>query len=129
MRRPLAIAAGVVSIIGLASIADAISIESAEIQNGAAYVDGNKAATNATITWEGVTVTTANRNGEFSFSAGAVPDDCVGALSDGISAINVTLANCAPKSQGAIGVLCAFIGLIVLAILISDDGSGQPLEG
>lgn len=53
------------------------------------------------MTWEGNAVTTANRNnGGFSFN-GAVPADCIGVLSDGVSTINVQLLDCTPAGSAA----------------------------
>ena len=85
------------------SSAQAINISSASVQSGIAVVHGGKAAANATITWEGGIVAKANKNGGFSFS-GAVPSDCVGTLSDGVSTIDVALTNCTPASTNG-GVL------------------------
>lgn len=79
----------------------AIKIDVAEVQNGFAFVQGNNAARGAQITWEGNAVTTANKNnGGFSFN-GAVPADCIGSLSDGVSTINVQVLNCTPVSAAA----------------------------
>jgi hypothetical protein len=87
-----------VGIIFLLSVsqANAITVRVAEVQNGVAVIQGNKAVPNATILWEGATVTQANNGGSFSFS-GVVPADCVGTLSDG-TAIEVALLNCTPVS-------------------------------
>jgi uncharacterized protein DUF1566 len=98
MQRFIGLVIGVFVLIGFASLAEAINIDIAEVQNGVAYVDGGKAAANATITWEGGAVTKANRNGGFDFS-GVVPADCVGTLSDGVSTIDVTLLDCTPVSK------------------------------
>ncbi|HEY6999536.1 MAG TPA: hypothetical protein VH851_16480 [Candidatus Binatia bacterium] len=97
MRRRLGFVIGVVLIIGLVSTADAINITVAEFQNGVAVVKGNKAAKNAIITWENANVTKTNKGGAFSFS-GAVPNDCVGTLSDGVSTIEVAVLDCTPVS-------------------------------
>ena len=76
-----------------------ISVSLAEVQNGLAKVEGKNAVNGAAILWESVTVTTANsKNGGFKFS-GAVPSDCIGTLSDGVSAIDVALANCTPTPE------------------------------
>lgn len=96
MRRLLGLAVGIISIISLASTAEAINISSASVQNGLAAVSGGKAASNSSISWEGGIVTKANKNGGFSFSFGVVPADCVGTLSDGVSTIDVSLSNCTP---------------------------------
>ena len=97
MKRFLGLAIGLFSVIGFASSAEAINIDVAEVQNGAAFVQGGKAAANATITWEGGNVTTANKNGGFKFS-GVVPADCVGTLSDGKTTIEVVVLDCTPVS-------------------------------
>jgi hypothetical protein len=97
MKRFLGLAIGLFSVIGFTSSAEAINIDVAEVQNGVAFVQGGKAAANATITWEGGNVTTANKNGGFKFS-GVVPADCVGTLSDGKSTIEVVVLDCTPVS-------------------------------
>lgn len=88
----------------ISSAQAAIKIEVAEVQNGFAFVKGNGAQKSSQITWDGNSVTTANKNnGGFSFS-GAVPSDCIGELGDGVTTINVQLLGCTPVSQGG-GVL------------------------
>jgi hypothetical protein len=96
MKRFLA-ATGLFVVIVFVSAAEAININVAEVQNGVAFVDGGKAAANATITWEGGNVTTANKNGGFKFS-GIVPADCAGTLSDGVTTIEVVVLDCTPVS-------------------------------
>jgi len=86
------------------SSAQAINISSASVQSGLAAVSGGKAAANSNISWEGGIVAKANKNGGFSFS-GVVPVDCVGTLSDGVSTIDVALANCTPTPQSTAKVL------------------------
>jgi hypothetical protein len=82
----------------LSSAQAAIKIEIAEVQNGFAFIKGNNAARSAQIIWDGNAVTTANKqNGGFSFT-GAVPHDCIGELSDGVSTINVQVLDCTPVS-------------------------------
>jgi hypothetical protein len=76
-------------------VAEAINITLAEVQNGVAVVQGNKAAKKATISWETSSVGQTSNGGSFSFS-GIVPADCVGELSVGEDTINVALANCTP---------------------------------
>ena len=80
-----------------APAADAIDVTLAEVQNGVAVVQGNKAAKQATITWETSNVGQTTKGGSFSFS-GVVPADCVGQLSIGPDTINVALANCAAQA-------------------------------
>src|SRR5262245_56194308 len=104
MERFLGLALGVFLLIGFTSPADAvIKLETATMQNGVAFIQGNGAVRGAQIFWEGWVVTTANKNnGGFSFF-GVVPNDCVGALSDqpgGATPINVQVLDCTPVSAG-----------------------------
>lgn len=96
------------------SSAQAINISSASVQSGVAVVSGGKAASNANISWEGGNVAKANKNGGFSFS-GAVPVDCVGTLSDGVSTIDVALTNCTPTPEGG--------GVLKTGQTLCDDGT------
>jgi len=95
MKRVLATIFVLVVLVVLASLAEAMNITLAEVQNGLAVVQGNKAEKQASITWEGLNVTQTTKGGSFSFSA-PVPSDCVGTLSDdgGLTTIDVALANC-----------------------------------
>lgn len=73
----------------------AITVTIAEVDENVAVVAGRKAASNAKIYWEGDNwVTTASRNGKFSFQSDKVPDDCVGTLFDGETTIEVELDFC-----------------------------------
>ena len=83
-----------------ASFAEAINITRAEVQNGVAVVQGNKAAKKAVILWETGNVGQTNPGGSFGF-AGVVPADCVGELSIGVDTINVALANCTAQVSSA----------------------------
>lgn len=96
MKRFLGLAIGLFFVIGFISSAEAIKIQQAEIDGGAVVVAGNQAARSAPITWEGVRVTTSNNGGVFRFTTSILPADCVGALSDGASAIEVVIASCMP---------------------------------
>ena len=94
----LMVALGCCMLTGWRSSAEAvITIRSAEVVNGAAVVEGRKAAKGAPISWEGAQVTQANNGGNFAFQ-GEVPADCVGRLEDGVpeDAVDVPLANCTP---------------------------------
>ena len=109
MKRFLGFAVGVFLVIGFISSAEAvIKIETATMQNGVAFIQGNGAVRGAQIFWEGWVVTTANKNnGGFSFF-GVVPNDCVGALSDqpgGATPINVQELDCTPTPIPTVGVL------------------------
>jgi len=88
-------AVGVISRIVFTSMAEAITVDIAEVQNGAAFLRGGKAAANATITWEGTTVAMSNSSGSFNF-VGVVPDNCVGTLSDGMTTTQVFVLDCRP---------------------------------
>ncbi|MBI4525653.1 MAG: DUF1566 domain-containing protein [Deltaproteobacteria bacterium] len=76
--------------------AHAIKITKAVIKEGVVQVKGIKAAKNAVITWEGqpVAVTHSKPGGAFGFSTTALPQDCVGDLSDGTETIQVVIENC-----------------------------------
>ena len=102
MKRFLGLAVGVFLVIVFVSPAEAvIKLETATMQNGVAFIQGNGAVRGAQIFWEGWVVTTANKNnGGFSFF-GVLPNDCVGALSDqpgGAGPINVQVLDCTPVS-------------------------------
>jgi hypothetical protein len=93
---------GLCVLVGLLSSAEAvIKIETAEVQNGVAFIKGNGAVLGAQITCEGGAVTTANtNNGGFSF-VGVLPEDCQGTLSDGAATVSVNMLNCPPDSDSA----------------------------
>jgi len=97
MKTFLGVAIGLLSVIGFISSAEAITITFAEVQNGVAVVQGNKAEKSAIITWDGISVTQTTKGGSFSFSA-TVPADCVGTLSDGVSTIDVLVLDCTTVS-------------------------------
>jgi hypothetical protein len=101
MKKFIGLVIGVFVLIGFVSLAEAITINVAEVQNGLAVVQGAKAAKSATVTWDGVSVTQTSKGGSFSFSA-TVPADCVGTLSDGVSTIDVTLLDCTPVSKAPV---------------------------
>src|SRR5262245_28476428 len=61
-------------------VTEAIDITRAEVQNGVAVVQGNKATKQAAISWETGNVGWTTNGGSFGFS-GLVPADCVGQLS------------------------------------------------
>jgi hypothetical protein len=98
MKRLIGVVIAVALWLVSAPFAEAITITLAEVQNGAAVVQGNKAAKKATVSWETNNVGLTSNGGSFSFS-GIVPADCVGQLSIGVDTINVVLANCAAASQ------------------------------
>lgn len=76
-----------------------ITINKAEINQGAVAVNGKGAAANADIFWQGdgTKVTTANGKGAFNFTTTNLPVDCVGTLTSGTisgSPLKVVIANC-----------------------------------
>jgi len=91
-------------LIAAVSRAEAINIKEAEINNGAVVVQGNQAARNAAIKWEGVQVTSSNHGGVFKFSTSILPAACVGRLSDGVSTVEVVIAGCIPAPVVSAGV-------------------------
>ena len=71
-----------------------IKIETATVQGGVAFIKGNGAVKGAAITWEGFSVTTANKtNGGFSFFS-ILPEDCTGELKDTAETIQVAVLLC-----------------------------------
>jgi hypothetical protein len=125
----------IIALTWLASVpfAEAIDITLAEVQNGVAVVQGNKAAKQATISWEAGNVGLTTKGGSFSFS-GIVPADCVGQLSIGVDTINVALANCVSPLL-ATGQTTPFLANkddgIVGPVAVDDDGTlklGTPLR-
>jgi hypothetical protein len=89
-------------LVGMLTSAEAvIKIETAEEQDGVAFIKGKGAANGAQITWEGGVVTTANtKNGGFSF-LGVLPADCQGTLSDGSETVQVNVLGCTPAPDRA----------------------------
>jgi hypothetical protein len=115
-----------------ASAQAAIKIEQATVQNGVAFVKGNGAALGFTITWEGVAVTTANqKNGGFSFFS-VLPDDCTGALSDGVSTVAVAVLGCtasAPAPVAKTGQTQCFDSSGISIPCSGTDQDGELQEG
>ena len=95
MQRLLGFAVVFFTIIACVSEAAAIDIYFAEVKNGGAFVQGDKAVAYSTITWEGQSTAAANRSGGFRF-VGVVPKSCIGTLSDGTSTIQVVVVDCTP---------------------------------
>src|SRR5215831_17564797 len=101
MKRSIGLPFSLLLLIGYISLAEAIHIQEAEIGGGVVIVAGNQAARKATITWEGVKVTMSNNGGVFKFTTSILPADCVGALSDGVSTIEVVIEGCTPALNTA----------------------------
>jgi hypothetical protein len=81
----------------LAVAAEALTITVARVTSGAVEVTGRGAAPNAPLTWEGVSVGAAARNGTFRFGSTALPLDCIDHLSDGITTTSVAVQGCGPQ--------------------------------
>ena len=77
------------------SRAEAIDIDFAEVHNGGAFVQGDKAVAYSSIIWEGQSIAAANGSGGFRF-VGVVPKSCIGSLSDGTSTIQLVVVDCTP---------------------------------
>jgi hypothetical protein len=88
------VAAAAVLVAAIGVDASAQVIKDAKVSAGVVTVTGAQATPYATIAWEGVAVTTANKRGGFSFTSTVLPQDCVGTLSVGTSTIDVALALC-----------------------------------
>lgn len=83
-------AVGMILLTGLTAMAGpAIKVKSAQYVFGYAVVQG-KAAPGAAIFWEGARIATGGIKGDFAF-VGIMPYDCVGALSDGTTTVNVII--------------------------------------
>ena len=95
MQKFLGFAVVLFTVIACVSEAEAIDVYFAEVKNGGAFVQGDKAAAYSTITWEGRSMAAANRFGGFRF-LGVVPKSCIGTLSDGTSTIQVVVVDCTP---------------------------------
>ena len=95
MQRLLGLTIAFFTNIGCVPGAEAIDVYFAEVHNGGAFVQGDKAAAYSTITWEGQSIAAANRFGGFRF-LGVVPMSCIGTLSDGASTIQVVVVDCTP---------------------------------
>jgi hypothetical protein len=73
-----------------------LAATSARIVRGAVQVSGRGAAPNAALTWDGQSVGQATARGTFAFRTTALPQDCVGLLSDGVEGIDVVVQGCGP---------------------------------
>jgi hypothetical protein len=70
---------------------------------GVVTVSGGQAARSASISWEGVVMTTANRGGSFAFETTIVPADCIGTVNDGTSSVDVRIDGCGDGATGLPG--------------------------
>jgi WD40 repeat protein len=79
----------------LPAIAQAVTVNTAEVRGDLVYIAGNDAGRKQAILWEGVHVTSSNPKGRFSFEgalpAGCLPDNCTGTLAAGADMITVSV--------------------------------------
>ena len=79
----------------LPAIAQAVTVNTAEVRGDIVYVAGNDAGRKQAILWERVHVTSSNPKGKFSFEGdlptGCVPGNCTGTLTAGIDTITVSV--------------------------------------
>jgi Protein of unknown function (DUF1566) len=97
----------------------------ASFSAGVVTVSGGHAARSASISWEGVVVTTANKGGSFAFTTTIVPVDCIGTVNDGTSSVDVRIDGCGDVTSGLPGT-----GQIT-SYASGDDGdihAGGPLS-
>ena len=86
---------GVAILMLAAKSAHALLVKNATLSNGTVTVSGSQAAPGAQISWEGLPVSVANKNGNFGFSTQIVPTDCVGTVTGGAS-VDVLITGCTP---------------------------------
>ena len=72
----------------------ALEVGLARLQDGEVRVMGKGAAKDASISWQGVVVTTSTGGGSFNFTTSNVPVTCVGKLSDGVTTLFIAVAGC-----------------------------------
>jgi hypothetical protein len=104
MRKIFGATAAVLFLALFISSAQAINVTLADVRNGLAVVEGNKATRDAAIIWESNNVGTTNKGGSFSFSS-VVPADCIGTLTIGGTTIDVALTSCTTTPEPTGGVL------------------------
>ena len=74
--------------------AHALEVGMARLQDGEVRVMGKSVQRDASIYWQGVTVTTSTGGGSFSFTSSNVPTTCVGKLSDGVTTLFIAVSGC-----------------------------------
>ena len=90
----LSIVVAVSLIVMETSPARALRATSAQIKNAAIEIKGKEATPLATLTWEGQAVGQADAKGKFKFLTTIRPDDCVGAVSDGVETVSAVIKLC-----------------------------------
>jgi len=74
--------------------AHALEVGLARLQDGEVRVMGKGAAKDASISWQGVAVTTSTGGGSFQFTSSSIPTTCVGKLSDGVTTLFIAVSGC-----------------------------------
>ncbi len=114
----------------LAIPADALTVSTAKVADGAVQIKGGKAGPLATVTWEGAPVAMASKSGSFKFSTTVLPAGCVGTLGDGDTTTPVVIAGCGPPgadgSPGPPGPPGAGITTITTAVEVGNTLDGNP---
>ena len=91
-------------LLGLSGQVSALEVRKVKLSDGVIQIRGKNAKPFANISWEGKSVTIANKKGSFCFTTEMVPaplpsdclSDCLGAgtLSDGIDTVDVLVSFC-----------------------------------
>lgn len=91
-------------LLGLSGQVSALEVRKVKLSDGLIQIIGKNAKPFANISWEGKSVTIANKKGSFCFTTEVVPaplpsdclSDCLGAgtLSDGIDTVEVLVSFC-----------------------------------
>jgi Collagen triple helix repeat (20 copies) len=101
------IAFGILITVILTEYTYALTIRTAEIDQGKVVIVGRNAERDADIVWDGKLVTKADSFGKFEFTLDFLPDNCTGVISDGKENDTVVIKFCGSKGdkgdQGATG--------------------------
>jgi uncharacterized protein DUF1566 len=125
------VAASTTVLVALAGQAQALTVALATLSGGTVTVSGNGAAGASNIKWQGHAVTVATSRGRFDFTTTAVPADCIGTVSDGVSTVDVLVAGCTPEpTPSQIGLLSTGQTTCwnVLGDVVTCSGTGQDGE-
>jgi hypothetical protein len=93
------IALGILITVILTEYTYALTIRTAEIDQGKVIIVGRNAARDADIVWDGKLVTKADSFGKFEFTLDFLPDNCTGVLSDGNEKDTVVIKYCGSKGD------------------------------
>ena len=106
--------------------AHALEVGMARLQDGEVRVMGKSARRDASISWQGVTVTTSTGGGSFSFTSSNVPLTCIGKLSDGVMTLFIAVSGCTASGvtiPSTVALVAATGQTTIYAI--GDDGTYQ----